>query len=326
MEVYAPPRPKPVSPGAHEPWDHNPAVKVVGGSAAFLVGLPFGAGRSVYHAVGDLKDAALFAGKLANPFDPKGREEAAGQVRNGVHGALQYGRSVVADPRRLRADALAAGKTALRDLVPFNRPMADTAWDEMKREFGVGMNDGEGLVNVVGFFGGGEALAGMRAVRTFEATRDARIAKSMAQGLDRKTAEYLSKPYEGRGHHSPIPQRRSVISSEKWKIPIPPVLQGKKIPAWIMDSPLNVSKPRGMSQADFYEYHYGVDKRFQGAKLPANLNGGKGWSGKRLNQKRYGFPERVWRGTPTFWKDGAAIVDAGEFPGLFENQTQGGPQ
>jgi hypothetical protein len=326
LEVDAPAYPKMAPPDGGGGWERNPAIKALGGTVGFVGGALVGPLRSLYHAAGDLKDAALFAGKLTNPFDAEGRAEAANQARDEIHGALQYGRSVVANPGRLVGDAAAAGKATVQSMNPFSGPPADTAWDEMQHEFGIGMNAGEAAANVAGFFGGGEAIAGLRAVRAFEATREANIAKSMAQGLDRETAEYLSKSYEGMGHHAIIPQRFETISSEKWGIPIPAALEGKKIPKWIMDSPLNVSKPRGMSQGDFYDYHYGVDGKFHGARLPAGLNDGKGWSGKRLNQERYSLPQRLWDGTPTFWKDAAGIVDAAKVPGLFDDQDRGAPQ
>jgi hypothetical protein len=326
LEIDAPAYPNPTSRGDAGGWEHNPAVKALGGTVGFLGGVLTSPLRSVYHAAGDLKDAALFAGKLVNPFDAEGRAEAAGQARDEIHGALQYGRSVIANPGQLVGDASAAGKAAVQSMNPFSAPTADTAGDEMKHQFGIGMNVGEAAANVAGLFGGGEAIAGIRAARAFEATREASIAKSMAQGLDEETAQYLSKAYEGKGHHAIIPQRFETISSEKWGIPIPAVLEGKKIPKLIMDSPFNVSRPRGMSQGDFYDYHYGVDGNFYGARLPSGLNGGRGWSGKRLNLERYSFPQRLWDGTPTIWKDVAGIVDAAKIPGLFEGQDQGAPR
>lgn len=82
-----------------------------------------------------------------------------------------------------------------------------------------------------------------------------------------------------------------------------PWLKGANIPDWIMESRFNVTKPRGMSQGDFYENHFGTDPRMYGARLPRAVNGGKGWSGKRLGLERYSGLKQVWQRTPDAWKD-----------------------
>lgn len=208
---------------------------------------------------------------------------------------------------------MAGGAAAIHSLVPFTTPMADSAWGEMKHEFGTGMNAGETAANVAGLVAAPEVFEGLNAVRTFDATREANAAKFMAQGFDEPTARYLSKPYAGQAEHAVIPQRQDSIAG----VPIPG-LRNVPIPDWIMDSPLNVSRPRGMSQGDFYEYHFGVDPHFYGAGLPRSLNGGKGWSGKRLGMERYSGAGRMWARTPQVWKDyytGVALGDAlGQLP------------
>ena len=80
-----------------------------------------------------------------------------------------------------------------------------------------------------------------------------------------------------------------------------------------MDSSLNVSKPRGLSQYDFYKYHYAVDPKFYGGSLRRGLNGGRGFSGAQLGFERYSIPERTWARIPPIWKDyytGVTLGDA----------------
>jgi hypothetical protein len=325
LVVYAPRRPAQV-PMADDGWEHNPAIRALGGGLGFVGGLPAGVFRSLKHAVNDTGETLAFGAKLANFFDPMGQAEAVDQIRDTTHRALQYGRSVQAQPTLLLTDGLAAGKAAFHDLVPFSAPMADTAWGEMKHEFGVGMNVGETAADVAGMFGGGEVLEGLNAARTFGATREANIAKFIDQGSDAETALALSKPYTRPGHHSIIPQRYDPIPEKIGSIPMPQQIVGKRIPEWLMESPWNRSKPPGMSKGDFYEHHYGVDQHFKGTGLPKGLNGGRGWSGAQRGLTKYSLPQRLWAGTPSPWKAAGGIVDTLQVPGLFENNGQVGPR
>jgi hypothetical protein len=297
------PRPIPAPhPGLLDSLNHNLGVRALAGTAAYTVGLPLGVGRGALHAVEGVGQGLNFAASL---LSPGGREAARDEAAAAAHSALQYGRSVMADPSRLGSDLTAQGTSAIHNLVPFTTPMADTALGEMGHDFGIGMNAGETAANVAGLVAAPELADGLIAARSFAATREANVAKMMGQGVDEQTARYLSKSYDGQGDHALIPRRQASI-----KIP---QLGEVAIPDWIMNSPLNVSKPRGMSQGDFYEYHYAVDPRFYGARLPSDLNGGKGWSGRRLGLERYSGVQRAWARTPTFWKDtatGLALSDA----------------
>jgi hypothetical protein len=96
--------------------------------------------------------------------------------------------------------------------------------------------------------------------------------------------------------------------------------------AQVKDSPLNVSKPRGMSQGDFYEYHFGVDPQYYGGKLRSDLNGGRGWSGNRLGLERYSIPERIWAKVPQVWKDHDTGVALGEALGQLPLDDPRAPQ
>ena len=102
------------------------------------------------------------------------------------------------------------------------------------------------------------------------------------------------KPYDGKGHHSLIPERAR----------LPDFLGGGPLPRAILDSPFNVVKPPGMTQGDFYELHYGVDPKFYGTKVRKGR-----WSGRDLGLQRYDLPERIWYGTPNATKQ--AIAGAG---------------
>jgi hypothetical protein len=318
LEVIGPSTAQAHNSGLLDSLNHNYAARVAAGGIGYLVGLPVGVGRAGLHALQGLGDGLRFAESLTSP---EGRAKALDEAKTSTHNALQYGRSVMANPSRLANDAASAGVDAVHNLVPFTTPMARTASGELGHEFGIGMNAGETATNVAGLIAAPEVFEGLNAARTFAATREADVARRMAQGFDEPTARYLAKGYEGGGDHALIPRRQDSI------VGIPtPRLKKVQIPDWIMNSPLNVSKPRGMSQGDFYEYHYGVDPRFYGARLPRDLNGGKGWSGKRLGAERYSGPGRVWARTPQIWKDTATLDVMGGGIGLLPTYDPETPQ
>jgi hypothetical protein len=79
-------------------------------------------------------------------------------------------------------------------------------------------------------------------------------------------AEELTTPYDGEGHHFPIPKR----------------LAGRLgLPKALRDSPLNVLKPRNMNKGDFYELHYRVDPKSNSNRLPDSVGGGS-WKGRNI--------------------------------------------
>ncbi|THD62420.1 hypothetical protein [Phenylobacterium sp.] len=305
-------------PGFFDDLNHNPIAQAVGGTTGFLIGLPAGALRGGWHALEGVGHGLNFVGGL---FAPGGVAKAWNEASAAAHDALQYGRSAIVDPSRLAKDAISEGAAAIHSLNPFTAPQTDTALGEFGHELGVGANWGETLTNIAGAFAAPEVAAGVDAARTFAATRDANIAEMMGRGMDEPTATYLSKPYKGQGEHAVIPQAQDRILGFKT-----PWLKDVTISDWIMNSPLNVSKPRGMSQGDFYEYHFGVDPRFYGARLPQGLNGGKGWSGKRLGLERYSGPQQVWVRTPGIYKDTAFGVGSGEALGLLPQDDAEAPQ
>lgn len=292
--------------GFFDSLNHSPVARVAGGVGGYLMGLPVGAFRGGWHALEGVGHGLNFAGGLL--CSQHARANAWDDAQTTTHQALQYGRSVLANPARVADDALSAAKAANRSLNPFATPIPDTASGALSHELGIGANGGETLTNIAGLFAAPEVFAGVKAARTFAATREANVAKMMKQGLDEPTARYLSKPYKGQGDHAVIQKKqKSVLGFEA------PLLEKAPIPKWLMDSALNVSRPRGLSQGDFYEYHYGVDPQFYGGRLPRYLNGGKGWSGNRLGLERYSEPGRTWARIPPIWKDyytGVALGDA----------------
>ncbi|HEX4710317.1 hypothetical protein [Phenylobacterium sp.] len=305
--------------GFFDSLNHNPVARAAGGLGGYLIGLPAGVLRGGWHSLEGVGHGLNFARGLL--YSPDARAKAWDDAQTTTHDALQYGRSVLANPARLADDALSGARAANRSLNPFATPIPDTASGAFGHELGIGANGGETLTDIAGLFAAPEVFAGVKAAGTFAATREANVAKMMAQGLDEATARYLSKPYKGQGDHALIQKsQRSILGFET------PGLRGLPIPKWFMDGPLNVSIPRGLSQYDFYKYHYGVDPKFYGGRLPVDLNGGKGFSGKRLGFERYSDPGRTWARIPPIWKDYYAGVASGEAAGMFPESSSETPQ
>jgi hypothetical protein len=308
--VGQPPDPTP-HPGFLDGLNHSLSARIAGGVAGYAVGLPAGVGRTGWHALRGLGDGLSFAESL---LSHEGRGKAWDGAQTAAHNALQYGRSVLANPSRLVDDAATAGAAVVHGVVPFTTPMAETALGEIGHEFRTGMNAGETATNVAGLIAAPEVFEGLNAARTFAATREANIAEMMARGIDESTAVKLSRHYDGLGDHAVIQNdQKSILGVEV------PFLQSAPIPRWFMDGPLNVSKPRGLSQYDFYKYHYGVDRKFKGGRLPDGSDGPRGCSGRGLGFERYDQPGRTWARIPQIWKDyytGTAVGGAlGLLPG-----------
>jgi len=145
LEVMGPRPAQSAHPGFLDDLNHNSAVRAAGGVAGYLVGLPAGALRAGLHALEGLGHGLNFAGGLI--YSPGARAEAWDEAQAATHGALQYGRSVLADPSRLGGDALSAAKAANRSLNPFATPIPDTASGTFNHEFGIGANGGETLTD-----------------------------------------------------------------------------------------------------------------------------------------------------------------------------------
>jgi hypothetical protein len=312
LEVVGRPADQAPHTGFLDSLNHNEAARVAAGGIGYLIGLPTGVGRAGWHALEGVGHGLNFAGGLI--VSPDARAKAWDDTQAATHSALQYGRSVLADPSRLADDALSGARAANRSLNPLATPIPATASGVFGHELGIGANGGETLTNIAGFIAAPEVAGGINAARTFAATREANIAEMMERGLNEPTARDLSKPYVGRGDHAVIQNRQKSIFGFKT-----PFLKDVPIPKAIKDGPLNVSRPRGLSQYDFYKYHYGVDPQFHGGRLPDGPDGPRGFSGKGLGFERYDQPGRTWARIPQIWKDyytGATVGDAlGPLPG-----------
>ena len=286
-----------------QPWWESDAAKTATALGAYAAGgILWGPPRAVGHAVGDIWDAGEFGLQLAGAFGSDAQSQAQRQASDAAEGALRYAKEAVVRPRKVGSDLRDATEHVIDNISPFNADMSGSTWDVAKHQFRQGANFGEAATNVAGLFAGGELVQGVRAANAFEATRAANVAKFIDQGANPKLAEYLAQRYPGGGHHSVIPKR---------------LAKKMNLPSGLVDSPINVAIPRGMSRGDFYEYHYLVDPKAGGFRLPADLNGGKGWRPTELGLKKYNLPQRLWYGTPVRVKDAMATIPFADAPTLY---------
>jgi hypothetical protein len=295
------------APSAGQPWWESQPAKFAAGSLAYAGGTVLGVPRAVVHAVGDVIDAGHFGLQLAGAYGPQAQTQANMKAEEVAGGALQYARAAADDPSKIVADVRSAAGRAVDGMSPLNVDLAGSLDDVVKHQYRHGLNFGEAATNVAGLFAGGEVVQGLRAADAFEATRAANVAKFVKQGASPKLAEHLAQRYEGMGHHSVISRRFAK------KVNLPP---------WLIDSPINLSVPRGMSRGDFYEHHYRVDPRAGGFRLPADVNDGKGWRPKELGLTKYSWPERIWNGMPVPLKDGLAAIPLTDAPTLYGELEQ----
>lgn len=306
-------------PGFLDGLNHNPVARRAAGVAGYALGLPGGVLRGGWHALEGVGHGLNFVGGLISSADA--REKAWEGAQAATHDAFQYGRSVLENPSRLASDAISGAKAANRSLNPLATPIPDTASGAFGHELSIGANGGETLANIVGAFATPEFAIGVNAARTFAATREANIAEMMARGIDEPAAVKLSRRYDGRGDHAVIQNdQKSILGVGV------PFLKSAPIPRWFMDGPLNVSKPRGLSQYDFYKYHYGVDPNFKGGRLPNGPDGPRGFSGRGLGFERYDQPGRTWARIPQIWKDYYTGTAVGEALGLLPGEPSERPQ
>lgn len=94
-------------------------------------------------------------------------------------------------------------------------------------------------------------------------------------------AARLVQAYKGMGHHF-SPRR---------------FLEKIGAPKWIVDSPFNVLKPRGMTTGDFYRLHFLVDPKARSFRV-GKAYGGKSWVGKKFGLETYDRLGRVVEGAP----------------------------
>jgi hypothetical protein len=268
--------------------------RVAAGGAGFTIGLGAGAVRGAVHTVRDLADGTVFLERATNPFDPLHDQTLAATasgVKNAIQGTADYASDRIAHPEHLGDDARRVGHDMNVNFNPFREPLPATAQAAFQRELPVGANWGEVGFNAASLaYGGGESRALARLAGLSEATT---AEKLMKLGHTPEDAAYLAGKYDGQGSHFFITQAMG---------------RDYGIPRWIVDHPLNVSKP-DISRYDFYRHHFEVDPSYFGGGMPGRRGPGSGFSGRREGfEKRDGL-DRLWHGTPATAKAlGGGIV------------------
>lgn len=267
----------PSRPGGVGDLDHNDVVKGAAGSLAQSAGAVAGLARGGAHLAQDAVGVVQFTENL---FDPAYGWLHPGQpawlpLAQSANDAVRRGLSAAHHPVQ---SIMAGASRANAAFNPSATPAAPTATGEMRRRFGIGMNQGEVLFDI------GAAAMAPEAMADPFLSADAQVAKRVAQGMDLRMAQNLAQPYEGMGHHY-IP-RRGIF--------------GLQLPKVLSDSPFNVLKPPGISRGDMYDLHYEVDPKFHGARLADDV--GQHWSGKKLGLKKDHPMVQVVRGAPTALK------------------------
>ena len=272
----------------------NPTVRSVAIGTARGAGNVAGVVRGGAHAVEGLLEGAIFAGRLADPFDglksPQGDsaiEQFGRGVVNAGRAAAGYVAKGVADPRSVVTDIRDKAQEWRRDLDFSATPTAPTFEGELRRNFKIGQNQGELVFDLGSLVVGGPAAKAVKGLGGV--SNVGKVEKYVAQGFSPKAAAHLAKPYpsRGMGHHF-MPRRVG-------------------LPKSYSDSVFNVLKPGGISRGDFYELHFNVDPKYWGnSAIP-----GEKWSGKDLGLTRNGLAGRLWHGSPPPLKARAGGLGAG---------------
>jgi hypothetical protein len=264
--------------------DRNPVGKAFGGDYAEKVGRTVGVARGIGHSAVGLGEGLDFVSRLLDPYDAEinGADNSAwSQAFAAGKAATDYVGKGLGDPASVGRDIGKKIHDVYVDTVPSATPVADTFIGEMKRRAGIGANQGELAWNAGTLVAGTPAL---KAVEGLGAAADATgAAKFMEMGFTPAKAARLTEPYNGLGHHSPVPQA---------------LADKLGLPKWLRDSSLNVVKPDDLNQGDFYEFHFQVDPYFNVARFSPKIGGGV-WNGKVLGLQKYGPLGRFWYGTPT---------------------------
>ena len=252
----------------------DPRARGVAVDVARRAGNLAGVVRGGVHTVQGLADGVNFVGRLIDPSDESAREQLHRGAVNAGRETVDYVRKGIADPRSVVRDLNGQAQQWRRDLDPSATPAAPTFSGELRRNFDIGKNQGELLFDAGSLVVGGPAA---KAVKGFgRISNVGNVERYLAQGFTPKAAKRLAEPYpaSGMGHHFG-PRRFG-------------------LPESYSDSVFNVLKPEGISRGDFYELHYKVDPRYHGGPVVR----GEGWSGRRLNQERYGLAGQLWHGSP----------------------------
>lgn len=197
--------------------NHNPVARDIAGETARNIALVPGAARGLWHTAEDLGHAAYLAyGVSPLTF----REPAAALARDELMAeSLAIGQKfsdAIDDPKA----AIEGVKRGLHDwratIDPTATPKAATATGEIRRQFPIGLNEGELAGDVLSLFYGGAELKPLRLARLARASTAAEraalrasklgpwsptAAHYMAKGIPPGLAEQFATPYEGWGHH-----------------------------------------------------------------------------------------------------------------------------
>lgn len=319
---YAPPLHSAARPD-QQPWWSTP-VKALAGTVAFAAGLPVGLVRGGVHLGQGIGDGLDFSARLLDPHDAENHlpgESAWDQVADRGRGVLRYGQQRLTDPGKLADDVSGLAHEARVALDPF--PIAPTVGDQIRHSFSVGENGGEGGFDVGTLWDGGGLVNGLRGA---EVASDAtKAARYLRPGAHPELAAYLAEPYPGVGAHF-VP-RRAKFPEAIMGVPLPEGLVGKPLlPRAYMDSPFNVWKPDGISRGDFYAGHFRRDDQMYGARLPKDVDGGRGWSGNRVGLQRYSPVGRIWHGAPSPLKAAAGAGSATLGLGTYDYLNEGVPE
>lgn len=270
----------------------EPARKAAGDTAR-IAGNVTGLVTGGFNLAKDATDGAIFVARLLDPYDamrhPLG-DSAANQVLGAGDNVVKQIVKAAKDPEGAKRQFVQAVRQVQRDLDPNASPAAPTVAGEIGRNFPVGKNQGELLVEGAGWILGPAELKAAAKIRGL--SKADLVTKYLNQGFSPADAAYLAEPYKGMGHHSAIPRRATL---PKW-------MGGGPVPKSVLDSPFNVLAPPRISRGDMYELHYKVDPHFTNARL----KGGGRWVGSKLGLEEYERPLRIWYGTPTATKRGLA--------------------
>ena len=289
--------------------DRNPVAKAVAGNVALKVGRVAGLARGGLHTTQDVVGGARLALRLLNPADPffsPPGEAAWDHVIGAGDRFVGYAKKAISNPAAVGKDIRNTFQRANVDLNPYATPMADTFPGELRRNFHIGANQGEAAFDLGSLFVGGEFAKGLALTHAVEAADAAKYAEL---GLNPKVIDYLDIPYEGMGHHSIAP-RRFTFQKPVDGLTLPRWIPNEPLPKTVSDSAFNVSKPDGITRGQMYAYHYRVDPKFHGGRLPDGSGGG--WSGKKLGLQKYGLAERLWFGAPDAFRDPVGKAFAGQ--------------
>jgi hypothetical protein len=279
-------------------------VRHVAGEAARKGGNLTGLVTGTLKSAEDMKDGAVFFSRLVDVTEPwrVPRGEAAWDELFGGLGALvDYGAKAFKDPGAIQDDFIRVARQKRQELDPNATPAARTLAGEVRRNFDIGRNQGETVAEGAAWALGAAELKA--AARIGALSKAELVSKFRGQGFSEAKAAHLAELYDGKGHHSGIPERAR----------LPEVLGGGPYPRWILDSPFNRLHPAGISRGEMYELHSRVDPYFKGTGFPRRMGPG-GWSAKKLGIEKYAPLERVYYGTPGPTKalvGGTAIAGGG---------------